>query len=75
MYIYNVKLCHAVSSQHAFLTVTYLSLLAVWFEPTDVRKAGKAFQSRHWTTLGYVSPNLNELLVMSQASGEALHCR
>jgi len=48
-----------------------LCLLTVWFEPTDVRKAGKVFQSRHWTTLGYVSPNMNELQVMSQASGEA----
>jgi hypothetical protein len=38
-----------------------------------VRKAGKVFQCRHWTTLGYVSPNLNELQVMSQASGEASH--
>lgn len=43
--------------------------LKIWFEPTDVRKAGKVFQSRHWTSLGYVSPNLNELQVMSQASG------
>ncbi|PSN44600.1 hypothetical protein C0J52_17809 [Blattella germanica] len=41
----------------------------VWFEPTDMRKAGKVFQCRHWTSLGYVSPNLNELQVMSQASG------
>ncbi|PNF20156.1 hypothetical protein B7P43_G00619 [Cryptotermes secundus] len=45
-----------------------LHKIKVWFEPTDVRKAGKVFQSRHWTTLGYVSPNLNELQVMSQAS-------
>lgn len=46
-----------------------ISQIQVWFEPTDTRKAGKVFQSRHWTSLGYVSPNLNELQVMSQASG------
>ncbi|XP_069689381.1 uncharacterized protein [Periplaneta americana] len=43
--------------------------IPVWFEPTDTRKAGKVFQSRYWTTLSFVSPNLNELQVMSQASG------
>jgi hypothetical protein len=47
-----------------------LSLLAVWFEPADIRKAGKVFQSGHWTSLGFVSPNLNELQVMSLASGK-----
>ena len=35
-----------------------------------MRKAGKVFQCRHWTTLAYVSPNLNELQVMAQASGK-----
>ncbi|KAJ9588634.1 hypothetical protein L9F63_018068 [Diploptera punctata] len=34
-----------------------------------MRKAGKVFQCRHWTSLSYVSPNLNELQVMAQASG------
>jgi hypothetical protein len=54
-------------------SLALLSLLAVWFEPTDTRKAGKVFQSRHWTSLGYVSPNLNELQVMSLASGKVCY--
>jgi hypothetical protein len=51
-------------------SLVLLSLLPVWFEPTDTRKAGKVFQSWHRTSLGYVSPNLNELQVISLASGK-----
>ncbi|XP_021917454.1 uncharacterized protein LOC110828757 isoform X3 [Zootermopsis nevadensis] len=57
-----------VETMDYVLAVCKKSQIPVWFEPTDIRKAGKVFQSRHWTTLGYVSPNLNELQVMSQAS-------
>ena len=40
----------------------------VW---TNIYKEGwEVFQSRHWTSLSYVSPNLNELQVMSLASGK-----
>ncbi|KAI0207408.1 hypothetical protein LSAT2_007941 [Lamellibrachia satsuma] len=36
----------------------------VWFEPTDIRLAGKPFESDAWRHLAYASPNLNELRVM-----------
>ncbi|XP_074656548.1 uncharacterized protein LOC141909812 [Tubulanus polymorphus] len=41
--------------------------IPVWFEPTDIHKAGKAFRKTTngtWKHLTYVSPNLKELLVI-----------
>ncbi|KAK7874433.1 hypothetical protein R5R35_001528 [Gryllus longicercus] len=36
----------------------------LWFEPTDVHKAAKAFQTDLWKTISVASPNLNELRTM-----------
>ena len=38
----------------------------MFYEPTDINKAGKPFQSPHWSTIAYTSPNLDELKKMVQ---------
>lgn len=42
-------------------------MFAVWFEPTDINQIGKLFKTNAWKKLTYISPNINELQVFSQA--------
>ncbi|XP_034233428.1 uncharacterized protein LOC117640715 isoform X2 [Thrips palmi] len=42
---------------------------AIWFEPTDIHKAAKPFQSDSWKMIDVLSPNFNELVIMCKAAG------
>lgn len=49
--------------------LTYPSVFAVWYEPTDADKACKPFLSESWKVLTYTSPNLAELCTMNRTLG------
>ena len=42
-------------------------MISVWFEPTEIRKAKKILEvpSKYWQALQYISPNLRELISIS----------
>ncbi|KAK9512827.1 hypothetical protein O3M35_001157 [Rhynocoris fuscipes] len=44
----------------------------IWFEPTDVLKSTKPFQSNFWKSMTCISPNINELVAMANAIGVTL---
>ncbi|KAF6207111.1 hypothetical protein GE061_018350 [Apolygus lucorum] len=54
------------------LNISHNNRIPVWFEPTDVLKSQKPFNTNLWTTISCSSPNLFELKEMASAAGVRL---